>query len=198
MYTSTSIGRRDWLLRAGGIGASLVLPQSRTTGSVDPTTVIFIPPGEGQKARVGQMDILFKFSKQQTAGHIGVWETVIQPGELGAPPHLHQGFDEVLRVLEGTVHVLVGDTVTNVPAGGWHLRPKGIVHSFWNSGIVPARTIDLCLPGGHESYMKSLAVLFENGNRPKPADFDQLEREHDIQFRFDLLPAIIKTYNVHL
>lgn len=198
MNTSAFIGRRDWLLRAGGIGASFLLPRGKAIAATDPTQPIFIPAGEGKKARVGQMELVFKFSKQQTAGNLGLWETLIQPGELGAPPHLHQGFDEILRVLEGTVHVMVGDTVTAVPAGGWHLRPKGMVHSFWNSGAVPARTIDLCLPGGHESYMESLALLFENGNRPRPADFDRLEREHDIQFRFDLLPAIIKTYNVHL
>lgn len=190
--------RRDWLIRAGGIGASFVLPRTSVAMNADPATAIFIPPGEGKKGRVGDMELVFKFSKQQTAGHLGVWETVIQPGELGAPPHFHQGFDEVLRVLDGTVHVMVGDTVTAVPAGGWHLRPKGMVHSFWNSGSVPARTIDLCLPGGHESYMESLAALFENGNRPKPADFDRLEHEHDIKFRFDLLAGIIEQYKVHL
>lgn len=190
--------RREWLQRAGGIGTTLLLPQVSTATPADPTSPLFIPAGEGKRARVGQMELVFKFSKQQTAGHLGLWETIIQPGELAAPPHLHEGFDEVLRVLEGTVHVMVGETVTAVNAGGWHLRPKGMIHSFWNSGTVPARTIDLCLPGGHEAYMESLARLFENGQRPKPADFDRLEREYDIRFRFDLLPGIINTYKVHL
>ena len=41
------------------------------------------------------------------------------------------------------VHVLVGDTVTELHAGDYHLRPHGIVHTFWNSGDVPARFIDM-------------------------------------------------------
>ena len=50
-----------------------------------------------------------------------------------------------MRVLEGTVHVLVGDTVTEVHAGDWHVRPHGIIHTFWNAGDVPARIIDMYL-----------------------------------------------------
>lgn len=165
-----------------------------TTGSGG----IYIAPGEGKQARAGDMSICFKLNKSQTDDHLGLWETVIQPGELGAPPHLHQGFDELLRVLEGSVHVMVGDEVTEVKAGGWHLRPRGLVHTFWNSGTVPAKTIDMSLPGGHEAYMLELSSLFENGHRPKPADLAALEKKYDILYRFDKLQEVMTTYHVHL
>jgi quercetin dioxygenase-like cupin family protein len=35
-----------------------------------------------------------------------------------------------MRVLEGSVSVLEGDKVVEVEAGGWHFRPRGIVHTF--------------------------------------------------------------------
>jgi uncharacterized cupin superfamily protein len=46
-------------------------------------------------------------------------------GQLGAPPHLHLGFDEICYVLEGTVHIMVEDEVFVVNKGDWHLRPRG-------------------------------------------------------------------------
>ncbi len=197
------INRRQLMqqLTAITLGSTLLpvagLAETATT-SINLSGGIYIAPGEGKQAKVGDMSICFKLNKSQTGDQLGLWETVIQPGELGAPPHLHQGFDELLRVLEGSVYVLVGDEVTEVKAGGWHLRPRGLVHTFWNSSTVPAKTIDMSLPGGHEAYMLELATLFENGRHPKPADFAALEKKYDIQYRFDKLQEVMTTYHVHL
>ncbi len=117
---------------------------------------------------------------------------------VGGTTTYHKTFDEICRVLEGSVFILTGDEVTEVKAGGWHLRPKGVVHTFWNSGATPAKTIDLCVPGGHEVYMQELASLFENSNHPKPEDFKRLEQKHDIHYRFDLLQEVMQKYKVKL
>lgn len=172
--------------------------QPGTKNDTGESRTVYIPDGAGQKATIGHMDITFKLNREQTCGHMGLWESVIQPGELGAPPHLHKTFDELCHVKEGSVFIMVGDAITEVKAGGWHLRPKGEVHTFWNSNDIPAKTIDICLPGGHESYMQELAALFENGQRPKPSDFTMLARRHDIVYRFDLLDEVMKKYNVKL
>lgn len=196
----TNMNRRSVLKKLSLLGASSFLLPSVLSAANDyqSSGPIYIPPGEGNKARIGEMEVVFKFDKSQTSGHLGASETIIQPGELGAPPHLHKNIDEICRVLEGSVFIMTGDTVTEVKAGGWHLRPKGLVHTFWNSGSVPAKTIDIYVPGGHEDYLKDLASLFENGNRPKPDDFKRLEKQHDIKYRFDLLPGIMEKYKVHL
>lgn len=159
---------------------------------------VYIGPGEGEKGRVGEMEITFKLSSKETSGLLGLWETVIQPGELGAPPHFHSHTDELCRVMEGSVVVMTGDKITEVKAGGWHLRPRGLVHTFWNIGPAPARTIDISLPGEHAYYMAELASLFENNKRPQPADFKRLEQKYDIHYRFDLLKAIMDKYRVKL
>ena len=177
---------------------SIGLAGNVLTGNGGDPAPLFIPPGGGTKGKVGEMDILFKLDESQTGGHIGLWETVIQPGELGAPPHYHDGIDELCYVHEGAVHVLCGGELQEVPAGGWHLRPRGLVHTFWNSGSKPARTIDICLPGGHERYMKELASLFENGQRPAPGAMQRLELKYDIHYRFDLLKGIMDQYKVAL
>jgi uncharacterized cupin superfamily protein len=159
---------------------------------------IYIAAGTGKKGKIGDMEMLFKLNKEQTGGHMGLAETIIQPGELGAPPHYHTYTDELTRVLEGSVFILTGETVTELKAGDWHLRPKNVVHTFWNSSQQPAKTIDICLPGGHEEYLQELAALFENNNRPKPEDFKRLEHKHDIHYRFDLLKGIMEKYKVKL
>jgi mannose-6-phosphate isomerase-like protein (cupin superfamily) len=48
-----------------------------------------------------------------------------------------------MYVTEGTASVLVGDTVVEVKAGGWHLRPRNILHTFWNATDQPLRFIDM-------------------------------------------------------
>lgn len=159
---------------------------------------VYIPPNGGEKGKIGVTDITFKLQKEQTAGNLGSSEMIVQPGYLGAPPHLHKGFDEICIVLQGELHIMVGEEVYTLPAGGWHLRPRGIVHTFWNSGKEPAKIIEIYTPAGHEAYMKDLAKLFENGKRPGPGDLQTLAKRHDIEFHFDKLQAIIEKYKVQL
>lgn len=184
-------------LLAGAAIMETSFGQIPNDGQQDGKTV-FIPPGEGLKGKIAKSDIVFKLDKTQTAGHLGSSELTIPPGQLGAPPHYHKTFDEVCIVLAGTVHIMVEDEVVEAKKGSWHLRPRGKVHTFWNSGSVPATIIELCLPGGHEQYMQELAKLFENGARPEPKDLQILASKHDIVFKFDKLDEIVKKYKVSL
>lgn len=159
---------------------------------------IYIPPGKGKKGKIAVNEITFKLNKEQTSGNLGSAETTLYPGYMGAVPHRHKGFDEVCRVLQGTLTILVGDEIFNVEAGGWHLRPRGIVHSFWNSGKVPVKFIELYLPGGHEAYMQELTTLFADGKVPKPEAVDAVAKKHDIEFFWDQLPALLEKYKIHL
>ena len=179
--------------------AILPLPGDAKPLQTDPLPQArYIPPMEGKKGKVGNMEIIFKLNSKDTANRLGIWESIIQPGELGAPPHYHKGTDEICRVLEGSVTILTGEEVIEVKAGGWHLRPRGVVHTFWNGGFTPAKTIDLCTPGGHEFYMQELATLFENNARPGMENLKKLEQKYDIHYRFDLLQGIMEKYKVRL
>ncbi|KAF0243104.1 MAG: cupin domain-containing protein [Sediminibacterium sp.] len=197
----TAINRRSMLQQITAMAVVAGLEPTRFLQAQTNQTQaqpVYVSAEEGAKGKIGQMDIQFKLSSEQSSGTAGLAEITIAPGALGALPHYHDHFDELCRVLEGTVHILTGNTVTKVSAGGWHLRPRGMVHTFWNSGDVPAKTIDICLPGGHEKYLKELAALFDKNNRPSSADFKMLEKKHDIHYRPDLLPGIMKEYKVHL
>ena len=56
------------------------------------------------------------------------------PPRLIAPVHLHRSDDEAWYVLEGSLHVQVGDQVVETRAGAGVLVPKGTPHTYWNPG----------------------------------------------------------------
>lgn len=201
-FSRRSLMKMVSLTMLGTTVSPLLFGAEELTGNTDffdeAPKAIHLKKGTGKSGTVGGMNLAFKLSKSQTGGHMGCDEMTMEPGFLGAPPHLHRNIDEVCYVLEGTVHILVGDEVFEVNAGDWHLRPKGIVHTFWNAGPAPAKFIEIYLPGGHEEYMMDLANLFTNGNRPKPEALTALANKHDIVFHFDQLQAVMDKYKVHL
>ncbi len=183
---------------ASALPAAETQPPKQTTALQQlnaPRRAVYISPDARRHGKFAQ--IAFKMASEDTDGLLGSAELVLEPGTIGAVPHLHRGFDEISRVLEGTVHIMVDNQVTAVPAGGWHLRPRGLIHAFWNAGSTKARCLELYIPGGHERFMNELADLFENG-RPKRADVLALATHNDIEFHFELLEDLMARYKVHL
>jgi uncharacterized cupin superfamily protein len=107
-------------------------------------------------------------------------------------------FDEICRVISGTLTIMVGKEIFEVKGGDWHLRPKNEVHTFWNKGTETARFIELYSPGGHEAYMNELSDLFVGNQRPKPGDLDKLATKYDINFDWPALKVVMDKYGVHL
>jgi len=159
---------------------------------------LIIAPGGGEKGSFGGVDAIFKLDKSQTASNLGVVEMTLKPGHLAAPPHLHHSFDEVCYLQEGTLHVMIGKEVTEIQAGSWHIRPRGIIHTFWNSGKTPAKVIELYTPGGFETYLKGLAKLFKENPNPPAPKIQGLAAKYDMVIHFELLQVIMDKYQVHL
>ena len=180
-------------------GSSVMLPTitkaAGLSSNEDPKPV-YVAPGGGEHHTISFGEVTFKFDKSQTVGNLGSNEGVINPGLMAAPPHFHKTFDEICIVTEGTIHILVGDDVVEVPAGGWHLRPRNMVHTFWNSGSVPAKYIELFVPGGFEEFIKGLAKL--NEAHASSQAIVELAKNYDITLRFDLLQGIMDKYKVHM
>jgi mannose-6-phosphate isomerase-like protein (cupin superfamily) len=195
----------QWLVAAAaaanlgsGLEAAEPLPPDqppRVPPIKPPRRAVYISPKDRRHGKFAQ--IAFKMASEDTDGLLGSAELVLEPGTIGAVPHLHRGFDEISRVLEGTVHIMVDNQVTAVPAGGWHLRPRGLIHAFWNSGPTQARCVELYIPGGHERFMNELADLFESGP-PTRAAVSALATHNDIEFHFELLEDLMARYKVHL
>ena len=66
------------------------------------------------------------------------------------PPHTHRDTDEWSYVLEGRIGARIGDQDLSAEPGSWILKPRGVMHTFWNAGPEPARIIELLTPGRFE------------------------------------------------
>ncbi|WP_461044553.1 cupin domain-containing protein [Spirosoma harenae] len=154
--------RRNFLLSGLLVGLDLPSDSGRhdlimaaTDGG--PLKPIYIPPSpqpltEGPSGT----DARLKIRSQQTNRQFSCQELLLGPKRMGPAPHLHKELDEIMFVQEGTVSVLVGKEVYEVEAGGWHLRPHGIVHTFWNATHKPARCIDMYFNQDFDNFLEAM------------------------------------------
>ncbi|MRS60253.1 cupin domain-containing protein [Larkinella terrae] len=149
-----------------GLLASLGVPFTSLNPSVElfsssvdrsPLKPFYLPPSpEPLKIGPSGVDGRIRVRSNQTNRQFSCAESVIGPKIMGPAPHVHKDLDEIMYVLEGTVSILVGDTVYQVEAGGWHLRPHGLVHTFWNATDKPARLIDMFFNQDFENFLEEL------------------------------------------
>ncbi|OLY92034.1 hypothetical protein BUE76_09090 [Cnuella takakiae] len=147
-------------------GCNPAATKKTTVSRARPLGAVHIPAGTISRAVDGIAAGFPKIRSEHTNGQFCCQEISLKPKYAGPPPHLHKDLDEIMYVLEGSVQVMVGDTVTEVSAGDYHLRPHGIVHTFWNSGTVPARFIDMYPNQDFLSFFESL-MRIENDLKEK-------------------------------
>ena len=124
---------------------------------------------------------------------------------MGPPPHYHKELDELMYVLEGTASVLVGKDIVEVKAGGWHLRPRLIEHTFWNAGNSPLRFIDMYFNQDFEKYLERIFFElteengFKEGSTEKMRELNLLNEKYGIVFSetaFQKFDEIKKQYGL--
>jgi uncharacterized cupin superfamily protein len=98
---------------------------------------IVVKPGDGRSVSLGGMGVVFKVGGADTGGAFAVVEHPIEAGRL-VLPHFHLHEDEYSYVLEGTIGARVGDHELVAGPGSYVLKPRGLMHTFWNAGPGPA------------------------------------------------------------
>lgn len=141
----------------------------------------------------------------QTNKQFSCIEAVLAPKKIAGSPHKHDNLDELMYVLEGTASILMGDDVVEVAAGGWHLRPRGIVHVVWNSGNENLRLIDMYFNQNFEDYLEELyhkiipeviqkKLTFED---PKIAKrIAELDKEFGLTYYHEKQQALLDKYGL--
>ena len=126
----------------------------------------------------GTMDIRVWVRSSMTGGVYSCVECAVAPKVMGPPPHLHKALDEMMFVLEGTASVLVEDELVEVPAGGWHFRPRNLRHTFWNASDQPLRFIDMYFNQPFEEFLEKIfhELTPENGYA---WGSEKLKQEHE-------------------
>ena len=97
--------------------------------------------------RVGQIEIRFRLAAAQTGGNLTMFEFQV-PARARVPvPHSHEGFDETVYGLDGSLCWTIGGRKVNVGPGEVLFIPRGIVHQFENLGAESARQLSVITPG---------------------------------------------------
>ncbi len=161
--------RRNFLYTASILTAFSALPQkvfAANTNSADTDPMQqFLLPTMTPLDHKGGMDIRVWVRSKMTNGLFSSVETAVAPKLMGPAPHYHKELEELMFVLEGTATVMVGDDVIEVEAGGWHLRPRMLKHTFWNASEKPLRFIDMYFNQPFEDYLEKVfhEITPENG-----------------------------------
>ncbi len=121
---------------------------------------IVLAPGGGRSLtypRGGHLEI--KVGGADTAGAYALLEFTIPPGGTGSPLHYHLATEETLYLVEGELTVQLGERTTRAGAGSCILVPRGVAHTFRNTGAQRARLLILISPADFEAYFLELADL---------------------------------------
>ena len=140
---------------------------------------VVLLPGEGESIGAGASIAVMKATAETTGGAFSMSEATIPAGMKGPPPHAHSNTTDTFYVLEGILHVTVGDRELDAPAGSYILVPPGVVHTFTNMSDAPVRFLNINTPGGWENYLRDLAEAMRSGTMPGSAEFAQIVARYD-------------------
>jgi len=176
--------RKDFLMNTGILAALGAFPgmslangtKANPATGVKPLLLQGLPPLDHN----GGMEIRVWVRSAMTNGLFSSVECAVAPKTMGPAPHHHKELDELMYVLEGTASVLVGEEIVEVNAGGWHLRPRMITHTFWNSTDKPLRFIDMYFNQPFEEFLERVfyqlteANGFPDGSEVKTREINRL------------------------
>lgn len=157
-----------------------------------------VPATGGPTIDLGGFGTTIKVRSEASGGSVAVVEHTLAPGLLGAPPHRHEREDETSYVLSGELTVRVGGETVTVGPGGIVVKPRGVVHTFWNAGAEPVRFVEVITPGGFESYFEELADLVPQDGPPDMGAIAALAGRYGMAFEFEAMPALMEEHGVRL
>ncbi len=111
---------------------------------------MYCGPGDG---------VSFLVTGAESHGACFIVEGIAAPGG-GPPPHIHHFEDESFYILEGSITFQADGQTIDAKAGDFIHIPRGTVHSFRNSGAVPARALVIISPAGRTGMQQFFEESF--------------------------------------
>ena len=136
---------------------------------------------------VGEMAIRFLLEGEQSGGSVAVFEFAVPAGSRVPAAHSHDGYEETIYGLEGTLIWTVEGRQSEIGPGEVLCIPRGAVHHFVNTGDVDARALAIVTPGilGPDYFREVAAVLDSAAGGPP-----DLAAVAAVMLRHGLTPAL--------
>jgi len=115
---------------------------------------LLISKGTGEETAT---DMIIKARCAKLGGYFSIMEGHIAQDELLAP-HQHEAEDQCVVVIEGQLEFEVGGKAGlhfSAGPGDYVLKPKAVMHTFWNKRPQRVRYIELSTSDGFEKYVDS-------------------------------------------
>ena len=197
MNRQSNISRKDALKSIGLTSLGLYFLQLTACNTNDnsetkassqrPPLPFYIPPASPLDPGIVGMNVRTIIRSSQTNMQFSNVEMAIAPKHMGPPPHLHKELDEIMFVLEGTATVMVDGKIEEVQAGGWHLRPRKLEHTYWNGTDKTLRFIDMYFNQNFEDFLEELYLkifpeMVKNNLTPNDPKIIKKLSELDLKF----------------
>jgi mannose-6-phosphate isomerase-like protein (cupin superfamily) len=134
-----------------------------TNSSVAFRTMLVVPPGAGRPLAAFGSVAEFKLEGDQTGGTFCLALAETPPG-VSPPPHVHHNDDELFLILEGEMSVLSSEGWIPLTPGTAVYLPRGVPHTFRNTGSTPSRHWVLTFPSGFDQFYREAAEMFAQGS----------------------------------
>ena len=136
-----------------------------------------------EEIMVGELAIRFLLEGEQSAGSVAIFEFDVPAGSKVAAAHSHDGYEETIYGLEGTLVWTIEGEAIEVGPGEALCIPRGAVHQFANTGDVDAKALAIVTPGilGPD-YFREVAAVLEAaaGGPPDLAAIADVMRRHGL------------------
>jgi quercetin dioxygenase-like cupin family protein len=136
-----------------------------------------------EEITVGDMTIRFLLEGERSGGAVSMFEFDVPAGSKVAAAHSHDGYEETIYGLEGSLVWTVGGEAHEVGPGEVLCIPRGAVHQFANVGELGARALAIATPGilGADYFREVSAVLdAAAGGPPDVAAIAAVMRRHGL------------------
>jgi mannose-6-phosphate isomerase-like protein (cupin superfamily) len=160
------------------------------TKNIIPCKPLNIKPEEKPLEAPGGLSMRIRVRSTQTSNQFACAEVLVMPKYMGPAPHVHKALDEVMFVQKGTASVMVGDEVHEVKTGGWHIRPRNIVHTFWNAQDEPLVFFDMYFNQNFEDFLEEYFYKIIPDmvkNKLSPSDPSVIKKMDELNARFGIV-----------
>ena len=133
--------------------------------------------------RVGEMVIRFLVEGADSAGSVAIFEFDVPAGSKVAAAHSHDGYEETIYGLDGTLTWTIEGAAREIGPGQVVCIPRGAIHQFDNTGEIDARALAIVTPGVlGPDYFRDIAAILDAaaGGPPDLAALGAVMRRHGL------------------
>jgi mannose-6-phosphate isomerase-like protein (cupin superfamily) len=135
---------------------------------------------DGRMHRIGGDIGRVLVAGEETNGEFAVIEALADPGS-GPPLHVHHREDEHFYVVEGQAKFVAGGKTILASAGDYVVGPRGVAHTFRNTGATPLRMIIITRPAGFEKFFAAASDALHAAGGFDPAVLTRVAAEYGIE-----------------